>query len=281
MIFQDPISSLNPRRKVGDIVAEGLDIWEIGDKASRTEKVDELLETVGLDPDVGARPPAARVLRRAVPAHLDRARGHHRAEADHLRRAGVGARRVGAGADPQPARGHEGALPAHARLHRARPRGREERERPGRGDVPRQALRGRRARRPLRAARAPVHRGAARGDPRVPTPARIPKTPTCSEARSRRPPTRRAAAGSAPAARGRRSVVPKRSRSSARSSPGQYVACHFPLEAGEQHRVPHQRRLTRPDGGLTAVTSLICSCGVVLVKLGMSLRGRGGAAPSR
>jgi peptide/nickel transport system ATP-binding protein len=51
MIFQDPISSLNPRRKVGDIVAEGLDIWEIGDKPSRKEKVDELLATVGLDPD--------------------------------------------------------------------------------------------------------------------------------------------------------------------------------------------------------------------------------------
>ena len=38
MIFQDPISSLNPRRKVGDIVAEGLDIWEIGDKASRKDE---------------------------------------------------------------------------------------------------------------------------------------------------------------------------------------------------------------------------------------------------
>ena len=36
MIFQDPISSLNPRRRVRDIVREGLDIWKIGDKASRT-----------------------------------------------------------------------------------------------------------------------------------------------------------------------------------------------------------------------------------------------------
>ena len=51
MIFQDPISSLNPRRKVGDIVAEGLEIWNIGDAASRTAKVDEVLGAVGLDPD--------------------------------------------------------------------------------------------------------------------------------------------------------------------------------------------------------------------------------------
>jgi peptide/nickel transport system ATP-binding protein len=50
MIFQDPISSLNPRRRVGDIVSEGLDIWKIGDDASRDELVDATLTTVGLDP---------------------------------------------------------------------------------------------------------------------------------------------------------------------------------------------------------------------------------------
>jgi peptide/nickel transport system ATP-binding protein len=50
MIFQDPISSLNPRRKVGDIVAEGLEIWGVGDAESRTAKVDEVLDAVGLDP---------------------------------------------------------------------------------------------------------------------------------------------------------------------------------------------------------------------------------------
>ena len=48
MIFQDPVSSLNPRRKVGDIVAEGLDIWKRTD--ARDERVDEMLATVGLDP---------------------------------------------------------------------------------------------------------------------------------------------------------------------------------------------------------------------------------------
>ena len=34
MIFQDPISSLNPRRKVRDIVMEPLKIWERGSEAS-------------------------------------------------------------------------------------------------------------------------------------------------------------------------------------------------------------------------------------------------------
>ena len=69
---------------------------------------------VGLDPDTARGPPTARVLRWPVPAHLDRPRRHHRPEAHHLRRAGVGARRVGAGADPQPPRGDEAALRPHA-----------------------------------------------------------------------------------------------------------------------------------------------------------------------
>src|ERR687892_790600 len=51
MIFQDPISSLNPRRKVGDLVGEGLEIWGIGDKESRRKKVDEVLDAVGIEPD--------------------------------------------------------------------------------------------------------------------------------------------------------------------------------------------------------------------------------------
>jgi peptide/nickel transport system ATP-binding protein len=57
MIFQDPISSLNPRRRIRDIVREGLDIWEMGDKAARDAKVDEVLDAVGIDPVNGARRP--------------------------------------------------------------------------------------------------------------------------------------------------------------------------------------------------------------------------------
>ena len=49
MIFQDPISSLNPRRRVRDIVREGLDIWKIGTKESRRLRVNEVLDTVGID----------------------------------------------------------------------------------------------------------------------------------------------------------------------------------------------------------------------------------------
>ena len=50
MIFQDPISSLNPRRTVHDIVADPLRFWPNGDSASRNAKVDEVLDAVGVDP---------------------------------------------------------------------------------------------------------------------------------------------------------------------------------------------------------------------------------------
>ena len=50
MIFQDPISSLNPRRKVRQIVMEPLNIWKRGTDADRAKKVDGILEEVGIDP---------------------------------------------------------------------------------------------------------------------------------------------------------------------------------------------------------------------------------------
>ncbi len=54
MIFQDPISSLNPRRKVRDIVMEPLRIWRRGTRAERNASVNRVLEDVGLDPHVAA-----------------------------------------------------------------------------------------------------------------------------------------------------------------------------------------------------------------------------------
>jgi len=58
MIFQDPISSLNPRRRVSDIVAEPLVIWKIGTKEEQRQKVNAMLDSVGIDPYIagGRRP---------------------------------------------------------------------------------------------------------------------------------------------------------------------------------------------------------------------------------
>ena len=53
MIFQDPVSSINPRRTIGDVVAEPLEIWNRTEGADAL--VDRTLTEVGLDPDV-ARP---------------------------------------------------------------------------------------------------------------------------------------------------------------------------------------------------------------------------------
>jgi peptide/nickel transport system ATP-binding protein len=54
MIFQDPVSSLNPRRSVRDSVLEPLEIWSRGTKEERSRLVDEILESVGIDPDRAA-----------------------------------------------------------------------------------------------------------------------------------------------------------------------------------------------------------------------------------
>jgi peptide/nickel transport system ATP-binding protein len=52
MIFQDPISSLNPRRRVKDIVAEPLDCWKTVTGDERDVLVSDLLSKVGIDPRV-------------------------------------------------------------------------------------------------------------------------------------------------------------------------------------------------------------------------------------
>lgn len=58
MIFQDPMASLNPRKKVGDIIAEGLDIHHAyTSRDDRRKQVARLLEKVGLAPEHADRYP--------------------------------------------------------------------------------------------------------------------------------------------------------------------------------------------------------------------------------
>lgn len=56
-IFQDPYASLNPRRTVGEAIADGLEIHRIGTKSERADRVLDLLVRVGLDPAFASRFP--------------------------------------------------------------------------------------------------------------------------------------------------------------------------------------------------------------------------------
>ncbi len=57
IVFQDPYSSLNPRKRVEDIVAEPLRIHNIGTPAERKKRVYELLDVVGLTAEQARRFP--------------------------------------------------------------------------------------------------------------------------------------------------------------------------------------------------------------------------------
>ena len=57
MIFQDPYASLNPRMTVGSIISEPMQIHNLVDRGHRNQRVQELLETVGLNPYFANRYP--------------------------------------------------------------------------------------------------------------------------------------------------------------------------------------------------------------------------------
>jgi oligopeptide/dipeptide ABC transporter ATP-binding protein len=55
MVFQDPFGSLDPKWTVRHLVAEPLIAYRTGDRAARQQRVDEVLELVGLDPAAQGR----------------------------------------------------------------------------------------------------------------------------------------------------------------------------------------------------------------------------------
>ena len=122
MIFQDPYSSLNPRKRVGAIIGDPFEIHKPGRRQGAEEA------GPGADGDRRPQPRAlqpvpGRVLRRPAPAHRGGPRPGPAAQADHLRRAGVGPRRLHPGPGHQPAGGPPERVQADLRLHRPRPVG--------------------------------------------------------------------------------------------------------------------------------------------------------------
>ena len=148
------------------------------------------------------QPLPARVLGRPAAADRRRARARAATEADRRRRAGLGARRLDPGPDAQPPRRAPEASFKLTYIFIAHDLGRRPpRERPDRGDVPRQARRALAGRGALHAADHAVHRGAALGgaDPGSGPVARS-GSGSSSRATSRARSTRRPAAASIRAA---------------------------------------------------------------------------------
>ena len=111
MIFQDPMTSLNPVHRIGDQIVEQIQAHEDVSDAEARDRAVALLERVGIPRAARARRQLpARVLRRHAPARDDRDGAVVRPVGPHRRRADDRARRDDPGADPardeRPARAH-------------------------------------------------------------------------------------------------------------------------------------------------------------------------------
>ena len=167
-----------------------------------------------------AEPLAARILRRPAPAHRHRAGARGRARPDRLRRGGLGARRLGQGADRQSAAGSAARARPRAAVHQPRPRDRRAHDPPRRGDVSRQDRRDGAASAQIFAAPKHPYTKALLSAVPVPEPGRRAQAASSSRATCRARSTRRAAAASTPAAPMCSTAAGPRSRSCGRPETG-------------------------------------------------------------
>ena len=218
IVFQNPDSALNRRFSVQRILGRALTKLR-GDAGRRARGAPARARPLG--PLRHAADPLApgAAVGRSEAARRDRARVRRRAARRRLRRADVGARRLGAGGDPQPAGRAAGREGRHLPVHLARPRGRALPVGPHRRALPRAADGARRRRDRVRRPAPSLHGGAAVVDP-----AGRRRGPRADPAPRRDPEpreTRRRVASSTPAARATSATSAiRRSRSSRRSSPG-------------------------------------------------------------
>ncbi len=120
MIFQDPMACLNPRKKVGDIIAEGLDIHHLyRSRAERHEKVAAILQKVGLAAEHAERYPIS------FPAGSGSAwacpGADHEPEADYRGRVHLRAGRFHPGPGGEPDEGPSAGNRLRLPVHRPRP----------------------------------------------------------------------------------------------------------------------------------------------------------------
>ena len=231
MVFQDPYTSLNPRMTVGDIIGEPFEIHpEVAPKGDRRRKVQELLDVVGPQPRAH-QPLPAPVLRRPAPAHRHRPRRWRCNPEVIICDEPVSALDVSVQAQVinllerlQDEFGlsyifiaHDLSVVRHISDRVAR-------------DVPRQDRRDRHRRR--RSTTSPTHPYTQALLSAVPVPdptaARRARADHPARATCPRRPTRRRAAGSAPAAGRRRTSAPSRSRC-CRSAPRHRAPERLPL----------------------------------------------------
>ena len=214
IVFQDPYTSLNPRKTVSDIIGEPFEIHpDAVPKGGREQRVQELMEMVGLSPEHINRYPHQ--FSGGQRQRIGIARGIALNPKVLVCDEPVSALDVSVQAQVVNVHGEAaGRARPGLRLHRPRPVGGAAHLRPGGRDVPRQDRRARHRPGDLRAAHAPLHPGAAVGGAGAGSD--VTRHPRADQARGRRAdrrPTRRRVAGSTPGAGWPRASAPRRSRS--------------------------------------------------------------------